>query len=129
MMLILSSCTNNLTQIERFVSDLVVRFHLNEDQHGNILISLTEAVTNAMIHGNKEDVKKSVCIRSESHSEWLKITVSDQGDGFNMEDVPNPTSDERLCCLGGRGVFLMQKLCDGLCFKDNGSTVELNFRI
>jgi len=129
MMLILSSCTNNLTQIERFVSDLVVRFHLNEDQHGNILISLTEAVTNAMVHGNKEDVKKSVCIRTESYSDWLKITVSDQGDGFNMEDVPNPTSDERLFCLGGRGVFLMQKLCDGLCFKDNGSTVELNFRI
>lgn len=129
MMLILSSCTNNLTQIERFVNDLVVRFHLNEDQHGNILISLTEAVTNAMVHGNKEDAKKSVCIRTESHSDWLKITVSDQGDGFNMEDVPNPTADDRLCCLGGRGVFLMQKLCDGLCFKDNGSTVELNFRI
>ncbi len=129
MMLVLSSNTHNLTQIERFVNDLVIQFKLNEDQHGNILISLTEAVTNAMVHGNKDDVQKNVCIKSEIHTKWLKITVSDQGDGFNMENVPNPTSEERLCCIGGRGVFLMQKLCDGLCFKNNGSTVELNFRL
>jgi serine/threonine-protein kinase RsbW len=129
MMLILSSCMHDLQEIEKYVERLVQEHQLNEDQHGNILISLTEAVTNAMIHGNKKDEKKKVCIRMESQTNVLKITVSDQGTGFRLEDVPNPTDEDRICCIGGRGVFLMQNLCDGLCFKDNGSTVELKFNL
>jgi serine/threonine-protein kinase RsbW len=95
----------------------------------NILISLTEAVNNAVQHGNRNDISKIVCVRSQKLKHTLHCEISDEGRGFDPEKVPDPTSPENIEKPGGRGVFLMRQLSDKVRFKDNGSTVELEFLI
>jgi serine/threonine-protein kinase RsbW len=94
-----------------------------------MLISLTEAVTNAITHGNHYDENKVVQINLQKKSDTIAIRVSDQGRGFDPANVPDPTCEENICKCGGRGVFLMQRLCDQIQYKDNGRTVEMHFKI
>lgn len=128
-MLELSSNTSELRQLERFVKKIADQYRLDEGQYGNVLISLTEAVSNAIIHGNKQDSNKKVCISLTEEKNKISISVSDQGKGFDVHDIPDPTTEERLFCIGGRGVFIMKRLCDEVCYCNNGTTVKLEFKI
>lgn len=111
------------------VDNLATTFRLAPDKCGDILISLTEAVNNAIIHGNNQDESKFVEVRAESRNGHIAISVSDQGKGFDPASVPDPTTPERICECGGRGVYLMRQLSDCCRFTDNGRTVEMEFKV
>jgi len=128
-MLKLPSNLMSINVLDSFVQDLVHQYKISQEVHGNMLISLTEAVTNAITHGNHYDENKVVQINLQKKSDTIAIRVSDQGCGFDPESVPDPTCDENICKCGGRGVFLMQRLCDQIQYKDNGRTVEMHFKI
>lgn len=128
-MLRLPSHPRNIALVESFVERVVERFKLSPDVYGNILISLTEAVNNAIIHGNGNDESKTVKIQLNKVSNRLEIRVSDEGRGFDYKNLPDPTAPENLLKIGGRGVFLMHQLCDNISFHNNGSTVEMQFKI
>ncbi len=128
-MLTLSSDPNNLNQVEKLVEELSSQYHLTQETYDSLLISLTEAVSNAIIHGNKQDRSKTVSIRCAQITDGLTIRVSDQGRGFNFKGLPDPTCPERICECGGRGVFLMTQLCDRMRYINGGSTVEMQFRL
>jgi serine/threonine-protein kinase RsbW len=128
-MLTLPSDPSNINQVERLVDQISSAYHLNADKRDCLLISLTEAVTNAIIHGNKQDRSKTVSIRYAQVTDGLAIHVSDQGGGFNYQNLPDPTCPERICECGGRGVFLMNQLCDRMQFTNGGSTVEMRFSL
>jgi serine/threonine-protein kinase RsbW len=125
----LNSIPGNVDKVNNIVENLASKFRLAPDTYGNILISLTEAVNNAIIHGNKQDESKIVEVRTESRGSKLAITVKDEGKGFDFDSVPDPTSPERICQCGGRGVFLMRQLSDRCRFHDNGKIVEMEFKI
>ena len=130
LMLKLSSDPKNVECVEPFVEKLVEKYHINPDMYGNILISLTEAVNNAIRHGNCNDQNKMVKVSMQQVTEHkIAFHVSDEGSGFDFDSVPDPTSPENLLKMGGRGVFLMRQLCDDIRFHDNGSTVEIQFNI
>ncbi len=128
-MLKLASDPSNITKVEKYVSQIADRYKLDQEKHTNMLISLTEAVNNAIIHGNKQDRSKTVSIKLAQTRSGLAVRVSDQGCGFNYDQLPDPTSPERLCECGGRGVFLMNQLCDKIRYINGGSTVEMQFKI
>lgn len=129
-MLELKSNPKSVCHIEPYVNRIVEDFKINEEIYGNILISLTEAVNNAIYHGNKEDVSKTVRIKLANFTnKQIAFEVSDDGNGFNPNDLPDPTAPDNIMKLGGRGVFLMQQLSDDVEFKNNGSTVHINFKI
>ncbi|MCO6476336.1 MAG: ATP-binding protein [Phaeodactylibacter sp.] len=128
-MLKLSSNPRNIALVESFVEQVVERYKLSPDVYGNILISLTEAVNNAIIHGNCEDESKTVRIQFRKRKGHLAVRVTDEGCGFDYQSVPDPTAPENLLQVGGRGVFLMQQLSDSVEFHNNGSTVEMQFKI
>ena len=127
--LTLPSNPDNVSQVEPFVHELVERYKLSPDLHGNILISLTEAVTNAMLHGNRGDCSKQVSISMRRQKDALSIRVSDEGPGFDPGGIPDPTCPEFLEHCGGRGLFLMRHLSDGCRFIRGGSTVEMRFKL
>lgn len=127
--LTLPSNPDNVSKVEPFVHELAERYRLSPDLHGNILISLTEAVTNAMMHGNGCDCSKHVSISMRRQKDALSIRVSDEGPGFDPQGVPDPTCPEYLEKCGGRGLFLMRHLSDGCRFMRNGSTVEMRFKL
>lgn len=128
-MIQISSHPNNISLVEGLVQNIASGKNLSQDLHGNILISLTEAVNNAIVHGNGCDKNKNVQICFSQRRNQLKFKVSDEGSGFDPESLPDPTAPENICNIGGRGVFLMRQLSDQVVFKDNGRTVEMHFKI
>lgn len=128
-MLRLPSNPRNVRQVEAFVKKLVEKHRLSPDAYGDILISVTEAVNNAIIHGNRKDESKTVKIHLSKNNGHLAIRVSDEGRGFDYSKLADPTSPENRSKLGGRGVFLMKQLADRIRFHDNGRTVEMQFRL
>lgn len=127
--LTLPSNPDNLCKVEPFVHDVANRYKLSPDVHGNILISLTEAVTNAILHGNQADDNKCVSISLRRQKDALSIRVSDEGPGFDPNCIPDPTRADCLEKCGGRGLFLMRHLSDECRFTRNGSTVEMRFKL
>lgn len=128
-MLALPSNPKNVAKVEPFVEELVHKYQIKPDVYGNILITLTEAVTNAIIHGNSNDETKIVIVKMKKHKNHLAFQISDEGRGFDYDNLPDPTAPENLLKLGGRGVFLMKQLSDDVFFHDNGSTIEIQFNI
>jgi serine/threonine-protein kinase RsbW len=127
--LTLPSDPNSVLKVQPFIDEVAERYKLSSHTHDNILVSLTEAVTNAMLHGNQGDRSKLVSISLRRQKQALSITVSDQGPGFDPDQVPDPTSKECIEKCGGRGIFLMRQLSDECRFMRNGSTVEMRFKI
>ncbi|MEM9822612.1 MAG: ATP-binding protein [Bacteroidota bacterium] len=128
-MLTIASDPKNVASVEPFVEKVFKRYQINPDMYGNILITLTEAVTNAIIHGNDRDQSKKVKVQLRKLQNTLTFLISDEGPGFDFEDLPDPTAPENLMKVGGRGVFLMRQLCDQVEYHNNGSTVEIHFNI
>jgi len=129
-MLKLSSNPRNITMLESFVKRICQKHCIqNQDLYGNILISLTEAVNNAIIHGNKNDERKNVQVSLRELTNCICFKVSDEGKGFDYHSLPDPTAPENRSKCCGRGVFLMQQLCDDIRFHDNGRTVEMRFHL
>lgn len=121
------SIVENIRMIESFIDNAKERFHLDEDLYGNIMIAVTEAVNNAIKHGNGGNSSKNVFLSLTLNDNLLKFVVKDEGPGFNHDDLPDPTSPENLEKPGGRGIFLMKHLSDEVEFRENGKTVELSF--
>lgn len=91
----------------------------------NFRVCLTEALANAMIYGNRQDPSKRVRVEVFVEGNCLRARVTDQGDGFNPERVPDPTAATNLRKEGGRGIFLMRKLMDEVHFNERGNAVTL----
>jgi serine/threonine-protein kinase RsbW len=98
--------------VESFLKKVQQNAHLDEIQVHKMMVSLTEAVNNAIIHGNKSDPKKKVTVTCEVLPGWLITVVTDEGKGFKPEKVKNPLDEENLLRTSGRGVFLMRTLMD-----------------
>ncbi len=127
--LTLPSSPENVRQVEPLVRDVASRLNLSREQYDDILLSLTEAVTNAMVHGNQGDANKRVSISLRQQKDVLSIRVSDEGPGFNPNQVPDPTSPEHIEACGGRGIFLMKRLSHQCRFTHGGRTVEMRFNL
>lgn len=97
--------------------------------YGNIMVAVTESVNNAITHGNGGDSKKNVKLKLLLGENEIRFTIKDEGPGFDYENLPDPTAPENLEKVGGRGIFLMNHLCETVNFEDNGATIELVFSI
>jgi serine/threonine-protein kinase RsbW len=121
------SLSENIRMIESFIDNAKERFRLDEDIYGNIMIAVTEAVNNAIKHGNVGDSSKNVSLSLTLNDNLLKFVIKDEGPGFDYHSLPDPTAPENLEKPGGRGIFLMKHLSDDVAFKENGRVVELSF--
>lgn len=88
-------------------------------------LALEEAFANAVRHGNKMDPSKEVTIEYSVDSEKVEISVSDQGNGFNPEVVPDPRSRENLYKTDGRGLFLIHSYMDVVKYNERGNSLYM----
>jgi serine/threonine-protein kinase RsbW len=121
------SLIENIRIIESFIDNAKEKFNINDDIYGNIMISVTECVSNAIVHGNKQDKKKLVNIELRFLEDQIRFIIEDEGEGFDFQSLKDPTSPEHLSKPGGRGVFIMKHLSDEVAFKDEGRTTILTF--
>ncbi len=124
-----SSKMDNIVLVEDFVDNIFHKFHIKEEVFGNVLVAVTEAANNAIIHGNKENESKPVIITLENKEKELVFTVKDEGQGFDYNNIPDPTAPENLEKPTGRGIFLMKQLSDKTVFQDKGSMVKIHFKL
>jgi len=124
----LPSSPENIVKIEPLVESIRTDLSLNDEVYGNILVALTEAVNNAIIHGNRANPEKVVDIRVVYDDKQITFTVADEGEGFDYTNLPDPTAPDNIEKPTGRGVFLMEHLSDLVVFSNGGNTVELTFK-
>lgn len=116
-----------LNKVERLIDNVCNRLKVNEDYYGNVLIAVTEAVNNAIQHGNKLDAKLMVDLSVGDKEMDFCFSVKDYGQGFDFENLPDPTSPENLEREDGRGIFLMKSLSENVEFTNGGTVVDLYF--
>ena len=116
-----------MTEVELLIDTVCEDLKLNEDHYGNILIAVTEAVNNAIVHGNHNDEDKKVKVVVAKDEEKVMFTVADEGKGFDFNNLPDPTAPENIEKPDGRGIFLMKNLSDEVDFELNGSKVSITF--
>ncbi len=117
-----------INEVERFVEQICDEFNIYNNYYANILLSVTEAYTNAVEHGNHYDENKSVNIMFSSESNGLTFSIEDEGDGYEIDKIPDPT-DIKNEGVEGRGLFMINSLADQVELENNGSKIKLQFLI
>jgi len=126
----LASKIDSITLLENFIDELNVKYNFSDEVYANVLTCLSEALINAILHGNAQDQEKKVYINLEViENKRLVFTVTDEGNGFDFNNIPDPTAPENLENLSGRGIFIIKKLADQCIFNSKGNELELHFKI
>lgn len=125
--IIVSSDLSNLSVVESLVDEVTAKCNIIEDVYGNMLVSITEAFTNAVIHGNKQSESKVVTLEINDDKDKVVYIIQDQGLGFDFNNLPDPTLPENIEKETGRGIFLIKNLADSVDFLDNGRTIKISF--
>ncbi len=125
--LIVPSDLSSVSIVESMIDRVCASLKVSEDAYGNILIAVTEAVNNALIHGNALNSKTNVVVDVQEQDDRVCFCVSDEGKGFDYDNLPDPTSPENLEKESGRGIFLIRNLADEVVFDNGGSVVNLYF--
>jgi len=127
-------CQSNpkeIVRIENFLQQIRLIEPIDNGMMNRLLVSCTEAVNNAIVHGNKSNPEKIVSIRCIVSGGILTICVADEGEGFDPDSLQDPRDEENLLKENGRGVFLMRSLMDKVIFKKlkSGSVVDMKIKL
>jgi len=119
----------DISVVESKVENLKSNMDIDDSIYGNVMLAVVEAVTNAIQHGNRYAPDKEVTFETHRSSKELTFMISDEGEGFDPNRIPDPTLPENIENPCGRGVFLIKNLADTVVFHDDGRTIELQFKI
>ena len=123
------SIKENVSVVESFIENVGEKIRIEETIYGNVLVSVTEAVNNAIVHGNKEDKNKKVRLGLKQNKKSVRFIVEDEGMGFDHNNLPDPTNPKNLEKVKGRGIYLIKSLSDKTTFKQGGRVVEMLFKL
>ncbi len=123
--LVLESRLQEIARAEETVLAAAADHGFDESECFAIRLSLEEALTNAIKHGNRFQQDKRVELTYRVDNERLEITVTDQGGGFTPNQVPDPTLDENLERPSGRGIMLMRAFMTEVAFSADGQSVTM----
>jgi serine/threonine-protein kinase RsbW len=122
---IIPSSLEQIETVEEMAEKAADVMNFNEDEKDSLAIAVTEAVNNAIIHGNKEDKKKTVTIKFAFDDNKLIVSIKDQGEGFNPQNVSDPLAPENLLKESGRGIFILSSLMDDVSFNFGTGGTEI----
>ena len=122
----LASLPKNIMQVEGFLKRVQEHITLDEIQFHKVMVALTEAVNNAIVHGNGANPSKKVRVLCDITPEALHLRVLDQGTGFDPGSVDSPLKEENLLRESGRGIFLMRTLMDRVTFSRHPDGMEVH---
>jgi serine/threonine-protein kinase RsbW len=125
---VLESKLKSVEEVNTLISRLRTLYYISESKYNDMWVVLNEAVSNAIIHGNRFSDHKKIRLSVEMKEErYLCFVVKDEGAGFNPDLIPDPTSPERISMPNGRGIYLMKKLADEVNITEGGTVVEMIF--
>ena len=125
--LVLNSSFEEMEKLEPFVDRLQDWASLNKEACDRILLTLSEAVNNAIIHGNNRQKHKKVKVVARIQDQQLQLSVEDEGNGFDPANLPDPLKEENLLNEGGRGIYLIKQYADEVRFSKRGTKITMFF--
>lgn len=123
----LQSVFSEAEKIPALIEELDGQLSMKSEMKDRLTLALSEAVTNAIVHGNREDLSKRVYVAIEITDTKITASVLDEGDGFQANDVPDPLTDENILKTGGRGLLFMEEFADNVHYGQDGRQVILEF--
>ena len=122
---IIDSDPELLPEVEDFIIKISNEIDLNSSKKNNLALSVAEAASNAIMHGNKADHSKKVKISITLDDKKIRISIKDQGYGFKLSEVPDPTSPENILKDHGRGIHIMKTFLDEMSYNFTSEGTEL----
>lgn len=123
--LVIKSDVTELKKVEDFVINIFIEYELDKKYFNKTYLCISEAVINSIRHGNKSDLNKQVFIVADCIETEIIIQIEDEGEGFDIKKVKNPTLKENVNKESGRGIFIIKNLSDGIEYNDKGNRVQL----
>lgn len=122
--LVINSDLNELERVKSFLLSFFNKCNLPEDNFNRVFLCLSEGVINSIHHGNQNDKQKKVNIQAKFDNGLVNFEISDEGDGFDFENVKNPTQPENLKKESGRGLHIIRSYCKELDIKESGKCIQ-----
>ena len=109
---LLESTLDSVDEAESLVLQSATEAGFEEEDHHKLGMAVREAMVNAVVHGNRYNSKKKVHLAVEQFPDRLRITITDEGEGFERTDLPDPLAEENLLRHSGRGIFIIRAFTD-----------------
>lgn len=126
--LVIKSDISELKRVEDLVNEVFDSNNINRIHFNSVLLCISEAVINSIEHGNKNNAKKKVSIFVDCESELICVQVKDEGQGFYIDDIPDPTLKENVIKESGRGIHLIRKLSEQIEYIDKSNCIQFKIK-
>jgi serine/threonine-protein kinase RsbW len=123
------SSIGSLKDVEEFIEKVAGEMKIGKETYGKVLVAVMVAVIIAIIHGNRNDPSKTVNVSFDREEDFLITIVSDEGEGFSPDTIPDPTHPANIENVRGRGVFLIRRLADNVEYNRKGNSVKMSFNM
>lgn len=120
---VIKSKTSELKKVEEFLKEVFDYYQLPNRNYNKVFLCVSEAVMNSIEHGNKYDESRNVSIEVICDNKELHITIKDEGDGFDVSTLPNPTLAGNIKKESGRGIHIIKTYCDNMKVEKNKSII------
>lgn len=123
--LVIPSDRNEIKNFESLLVEINNDFGMAMEKFINFQIAASEAIVNAIVHGNKQNRDKKVYVEVTTDEEKLEMKIQDEGEGFDVSKLPDPTDESNLYKESGRGVFIIRSLVDEFYIESNGAGTKM----
>uniref|UniRef100_UPI00321756D5 ATP-binding protein n=1 Tax=uncultured Draconibacterium sp. TaxID=1573823 RepID=UPI00321756D5 len=123
----IKSKKSELKKVEKFISNVFATYQLKKECFNKVLLCVTEAVINSIIHGNKGDHTKKVELTVNCKTHLISVKITDEGEGFDVNNLPNPIQKDNLLKESGRGIHIIRTIANEVSFNEKGN--QLQFEI
>ncbi len=117
-----------LKLVETFLLEIFQEYNLDQKNFNKVFLCISEAVVNAIEHGNGNDSNKMVFVGIDVNEDLMDIYVKDEGKGFNIENIQDPTAIPNIKKESGRGIHIIKSLSNGILFNNKGNFVQIKVK-
>lgn len=125
--LVIKSKLDEIEKVDQFLHNIFDFHKLPEKCFNKVFLCVSEAVNNSIVHGNKKVYHKQIEVIINCMEQSLSVTISDEGEGFDIQKIPDPTHKDNILKESGRGIHIIKTISDKLEF--NEQTNSLHFQI
>ncbi|QIA06533.1 ATP-binding protein [Draconibacterium halophilum] len=122
--LVIKSISTEINNVEKFVKAIFNYHNIPKSCFNPVFLCISEAMTNSIVHGNKEDHQKTVELNIDCKSHLIQVRVTDEGEGFDIEKVPDPTHTDNLLKETGRGLHIIKSIAQNVKFNSKGNSLS-----
>ena len=127
--LVISSQLININKVRSFLDEFFNETCLEKNNFNRVLLGISEAVNNSIVHGNGLNIHKNVFLEIKYFNKQLFVVVKDEGRGFDIECINDPTCSDNIRKESGRGIFLLRKMANEVNYYDGGRSVMIKFNL